>query len=114
MRAREQRRGAGCLSFGAGRRTLLQSKDRGQEIGGILLQKQDNAHLEGSKKQGRKAGCRGHQGSGGWGGRIEGVLDPRQPRQGDWAGLLWQRPAVGHGRSCEGSNGWLIRKGRRT
>lgn len=102
MRDREQRRGAGCLSFGAGRRTLLWSKDRGQEIGGkhsigkegscknkILLT------WEVSKRQGRRAGCRGDQGNGGWGGRMEGVLDSRQPRQYDWAGLSLAVPSRG-------------------
>lgn len=80
MRAREQRRGAGCLSFGAGRRTLLRSKDRGQEIGGKRSIGKEGSFCknkilltwEGSKRQGRKAGCRGDQGNGGWGSRAVG------------------------------------------
>lgn len=75
MRTREQRRGAGCLSFGAG--TLLRTKDRGQEIGGSRsigkegsCKNQILLTWEGSKRQGRKAGCRGDQemgdGEAGW------------------------------------------------
>lgn len=100
MRTREQRRGAGCLSFGAG--TLLRTKDRGQEIGGNRsigkegsCKNQILLTWEGSKRQGRKAGCRGDEGNGGWGGRMEGVLHPRQPRHYAWAGLSLAVPSRG-------------------
>lgn len=44
---------------------------------------------------GRKVGRIGDQGNGGGGGRMEGVLEPWQPKQCDWAGLSLGGPGRG-------------------